>query len=301
MYGESNAYDFGARIHDARIGRFLSKDRYTLFTPYESPYIYAGNNPIQNIDYNGDFKLDAKYKKSHPTLYALVKYYLPNLMYNTAAKEVFMSITGISSENFNKMVSFGSGPEIKVTEEKSSYCGWCPETRNLNQFHPSSDPNTIWLDGYSGGNIDRLEQAAKAALQTGNYNELIENMFITSLISIHEGTHWAYYHYFKGKKRDIDVGGTDKGGDFTNKLFGHRFESTNSTGMDVFNIDKAREYIQNNFGKNKTIGFGLGDNINSKSLDLRMIFGKKAPKENTSKDSKKDGGGLDKILLNPRF
>ena len=48
------AYDFGARIYDARLGRFLSTDAFESKYPHYSPYSYAGNSPIINIDIGGD-------------------------------------------------------------------------------------------------------------------------------------------------------------------------------------------------------------------------------------------------------
>ncbi|MFZ4798967.1 MAG: DUF4329 domain-containing protein [Bacteroidia bacterium] len=54
-YGEGNAYDFGARISDPRLGgRFFSVDPLTKKYPYWTPYLFAGNNPIRFIDVNGE-------------------------------------------------------------------------------------------------------------------------------------------------------------------------------------------------------------------------------------------------------
>lgn len=53
-YGEGNTYDFGARIYDARIGRWMSVDMLTKsFTSY-SPYNFAGNTPILFMDIDGN-------------------------------------------------------------------------------------------------------------------------------------------------------------------------------------------------------------------------------------------------------
>ncbi|GAL85644.1 RHS repeat-associated core domain-containing protein [Sporocytophaga myxococcoides] len=52
--GSGNSYDFGARIYDPRIAKFLSTDKFTGKFPALSPYIFAGNNPIWAIDKNGD-------------------------------------------------------------------------------------------------------------------------------------------------------------------------------------------------------------------------------------------------------
>src|SRR5690554_909267 len=52
--GEGNSYDFGNRMHDPRVGRFLSIDRYANKSPRETPYGFASNMPIIAIDINGD-------------------------------------------------------------------------------------------------------------------------------------------------------------------------------------------------------------------------------------------------------
>ena len=53
QYGEGNAYDFGARIYDPRIAKFISVDPDAKKYPFMSPYCFAGNNPIMFIDEQG--------------------------------------------------------------------------------------------------------------------------------------------------------------------------------------------------------------------------------------------------------
>ncbi len=55
--GQGNSNNFGDRIEDPRIGRFLSIDRYSQETPQQTPYSFAGNTPINSIDYNGLFQI----------------------------------------------------------------------------------------------------------------------------------------------------------------------------------------------------------------------------------------------------
>ena len=51
--GEGDVYDYGARMLDVRLGRFLSVDPLTGQYPFYTPYQYAGNKPIQCIDLDG--------------------------------------------------------------------------------------------------------------------------------------------------------------------------------------------------------------------------------------------------------
>jgi RHS repeat-associated protein len=50
---EWSKQDYGFRIYDGRIGRFLSEDPLTSFYPELTPYQFAGNMPIWAIDLDG--------------------------------------------------------------------------------------------------------------------------------------------------------------------------------------------------------------------------------------------------------
>ena len=52
-YGDANTYDFGARIYDPRLGRFLSPDPEEKIYVWQSTYAFASNNPVRFIDING--------------------------------------------------------------------------------------------------------------------------------------------------------------------------------------------------------------------------------------------------------
>ncbi len=53
LKGEGNSLDFGARIYDSRLGRFLSLDPLMKDYPMMTPYCFVGNMPISAIDPNG--------------------------------------------------------------------------------------------------------------------------------------------------------------------------------------------------------------------------------------------------------
>ncbi len=52
--GNGNSLDFGARIYDSRLGRFLSLDPRMAEFSFMSPYCFAANTPLQAIDVNGE-------------------------------------------------------------------------------------------------------------------------------------------------------------------------------------------------------------------------------------------------------
>jgi RHS repeat-associated protein len=56
--GEGNQQDYGLRIYDPRINKFLSVDPLDKKFPYWSPYQFSGNNPIRFIDLDGAEILD---------------------------------------------------------------------------------------------------------------------------------------------------------------------------------------------------------------------------------------------------
>jgi RHS repeat-associated protein len=72
--GEGNQIDYGERIYDPRAGRFLSVDPLFEDYPWYTPYQFAGNSPIANIDLDGEeeyfykLKLDEKTGKPQLTL-----------------------------------------------------------------------------------------------------------------------------------------------------------------------------------------------------------------------------------------
>ncbi len=51
--GSGNAYDFGARIYDSRLGRWMSVDPLQKKYPSLSPYNFVANSPILFIDPDG--------------------------------------------------------------------------------------------------------------------------------------------------------------------------------------------------------------------------------------------------------
>ncbi len=53
VYGDDNEQDYGMRIYDPRLGRFLSVDPIARQYPELTVYQFAGNTPIWAVDLDG--------------------------------------------------------------------------------------------------------------------------------------------------------------------------------------------------------------------------------------------------------
>ncbi len=65
LKGTGNHQDYGFRVYDTRIAKFLSVDPLTKDYPWYTPYQFAGNTPIQAIDLDGlepNYVNDAGYR-----------------------------------------------------------------------------------------------------------------------------------------------------------------------------------------------------------------------------------------------
>jgi len=56
--GEGNQQDYGMRIYDTRLGKFLSVDPLSKEYPWNSTYAFAENDVLRNVDLDGLEKLD---------------------------------------------------------------------------------------------------------------------------------------------------------------------------------------------------------------------------------------------------
>jgi RHS repeat-associated protein len=129
---ETNSYDFGERIYDPRLAKWLSLDPIKSKFPHESPYMFAGANPIFYVDEQGNFKI--KHLKGEDRKAALkVIEAMRNEVEDWKGESdprfiAFQKATGVKDIAFikNKLLKNGNGPQfmwgdahtIKLTNSK---------------------------------------------------------------------------------------------------------------------------------------------------------------------------------------
>lgn len=106
--GDGNKLDFGARIYDSRLGRWLSVDPLQSKYPDMSPYIAFNNNPIFWVDPDG--------RDIYPNGIKNTAYWdtYQSLLTNPTAKSLLQKFE--NNKNFNLTLREGTFPVTSVTD-----------------------------------------------------------------------------------------------------------------------------------------------------------------------------------------
>jgi RHS repeat-associated protein len=119
--GSGNQYNYGFRIYNPRLGKFLSVDPLSDSYPWYTPYQFAGNKPIWAIDldgleeyYTSDGKLIGKYGTSTELKIVYDDY--------VANSRVLLSSTGISNADVQK-INQASAPALESKDDLALHWG----------------------------------------------------------------------------------------------------------------------------------------------------------------------------------
>jgi RHS repeat-associated protein len=121
-------YDYRYRMQDPQIGRMWQIDPLAVQYPRESPYSYAGNNPISNVDVDGLFKLSKKteqfLKKNYPKFYKYITSQdgILKMASNPKLLSAFEKL-GFSEKDVIRDYTPGSGAEIRIVGKDNFFRG----------------------------------------------------------------------------------------------------------------------------------------------------------------------------------
>jgi RHS repeat-associated protein len=100
-----NWYDYGARHYDATLGRFMTQDRFAEKYSALSPYQYGANNPVCNVDVNGDSLTIVGKMNDLNAVVATFNVGLGGFYATSVDNNGKMSMTQVQGKNINKISS----------------------------------------------------------------------------------------------------------------------------------------------------------------------------------------------------
>jgi RHS repeat-associated protein len=153
--GLGNNYDFGARLYDPRIGRWLSMDPLAAKYPGHSPYNFVTNSPIIFKDYDGkDFGLAINHQ-AHSIVVTPTYYTVDDKSYKqaqNAATDLNAYKANVSIDGVNYTMPF----EAKAIPPEAQYDAFSPALLASNRAEADDQGNlysgTILPPKGQGGN-----------------------------------------------------------------------------------------------------------------------------------------------------
>lgn len=234
--GNGNSYDFGARIHDPRIGIFLSLDPLAKNFPSESNYTYASNNPIFFVDVDGKYRWPAGLEAADTEKYPMITKYLSenvknDVLNSTTIKEAFEVSTReniimkkgeaktgyLQGEVLENTVSWGSGPEILISDTP----GNSPFGDAVRAFY-DDDGKLIEIN-------TKILKEVEAILQSDATDEVKQQALLNLTTTLfHETVH--YGEDMDGRETTTYDGKTvEEGSFFEGLVWGERFQNGDET------------------------------------------------------------------------
>jgi RHS repeat-associated protein len=131
--GAGNQQDYGMRIYDPRLGRFLSVDPLTYSYPYYSPYHFAGNMPIAAIDLDGLEQYVVIYEKNKYN--KLFKTSIYTLKVGTELKDQEIKRINQDKERYGEPIAKGNVLVFEISNSKNLNALKLIDKRNV----PNSD------------------------------------------------------------------------------------------------------------------------------------------------------------------
>lgn len=208
MYSEYN-------LEPELVSRWLSPDPLGAKFPNQSPYNYAGNSPIMNIDVKGLFQFPAHLARLYAEKYPLfTKYLQENIQKDVQNSAAIMhglikySNGGLNKDNIKEDLTFGKGPTIVIKDLDIPNLTVDGHYENEKGVHTLYINEKIIAEFEKAAANPKANEKAKQALLLGGVSTVL-----------HE-----YVHY---GDRDNDYGGdaVEEGRAFEGEVYGSEISS----------------------------------------------------------------------------
>jgi len=169
---DTGLYYYGARYYNPRLSIWYGVDPLAEKYPSWSPYAYCGNNPINYIDPDGNFRLPANATRMERRLYNEAIKTIKAVFRDSEFRKAFKDRFKVDDKMIQKMLKDGDGPTIIMNER----------ILDLAHFKSDEDANVIKIDSHL---VNTVSQHKGDRKYIDNLAEMI----------IHEGGHWADYAF----------------------------------------------------------------------------------------------------------
>jgi RHS repeat-associated protein len=190
-------YDYGARWYDPVVGRWTSVDPLAGKFVSESPYNYAGNSPVMNIDVGGAYKLPAHFIQKYPHF---ARYLQNNVKNDVMSSGTIMSaLQRHSSGNLTRgavenAVTWGQGPTINIVDAPGGLSG-------AHGYYSRGSSNALEkVEGTISLNVADIDALEAALAGDGSDMEKLTALTNTYMTLLHETVH--YGDYLDGSRQD---------------------------------------------------------------------------------------------------
>ncbi len=119
--GEGSSYDFGARMYDARVGRWLSIDPLAVKYPYLSPYNFVANMPTIAVDPDGKEIIVVVASDEHDNSFKFINAAIRELRKMSNRKSASTQNRTLVLANVNNFYSEKAIAKIKSRGEKYGF------------------------------------------------------------------------------------------------------------------------------------------------------------------------------------
>jgi RHS repeat-associated protein len=170
--------DYGARMYDQQIGRWYCIDAFAEKFVNETPYNYAGNNPINLVDEGGNFKMKPSDQKRYSVLAGYLKNGIGEILGSKNIMGALMKYGNFTEQDIkNKLVKWNSGIGIDFLDGK--------KISDANGYYPGGKGKNIIINKKLA---QQLQDAKSPEEQQAALLAVISTIF-------HESTHRGDWDY----------------------------------------------------------------------------------------------------------